>query len=110
MSETTLHLVLRHKSCITFIMTPIDAVLFFMNTLTSVCYLKLIYTSFSYFRSGIGGSVAFCRPDPKRKLAVAVTLNRLSFDSSKTTGEIVREIFKKLNEPVPLQYAKKNLP
>jgi hypothetical protein len=54
--------------------------------------------------------VAFCRPDPKRKLAVAVTLNRLSFDSSKTTGEIVREIFKKLNEPVPLQYAKKNLP
>ena len=59
---------------------------------------------------GIGGSVAFCRPDSKRKLAVAVTLNRLAFDNSRTTGEIVREIFKKLNEPVPLQYAKKSLP
>jgi hypothetical protein len=54
--------------------------------------------------------VALCRPDPKRKLAVAITLNRLTFDNSKVTGEIMREIYRKLGEPVPLAYAKKDSP
>jgi hypothetical protein len=52
--------------------------------------------------------VALCRPDPKRKLAVAITLNRLTFDNSKVTGEILREIYRKLDVPVPLAYAKKD--
>ena len=78
--------------------------------LISYFLFLIYYFHYEYFYRGIGGSVAFCRPDPKRKLAVAVTLNRLAFDNSRTTGEIVREIFTKLNEPVPLQYAKKSLP
>lgn len=104
MYEITLHLFLKHKSRGLLLDPPT-----YKNTDVRVLFRTNFYSS-CFFCSGIGGSVAFCRPDPKRKLAVAVTLNRLSFDSSKTTGEIVREIFKKLNEPVPLQYAKKNLP
>jgi hypothetical protein len=54
--------------------------------------------------------VALCRPDPKRKLAVAITVNRLTFDNSKVTGEIMREIYCKLGVPVPQAYAKKDSP
>jgi aarF domain-containing kinase len=60
----------------------------------------------SFGHGGLGGSIALCRPDPKRKLAIAITLNRLSF-TGKSTGDIMRAIYLKLGEPIPVAYAKK---
>ena len=59
--------------------------------------------------SGLGGSIALCRPDPKRNIALAITVNRLTFDNSKVTGAIVRAIYKKLDIPVPMAYVSKNI-
>ena len=48
---------------------------------------------------GVGGSIALC--DPATGTSVAVTLNRLSMDSSSTSGAILRLIFEQLNLPCP---------
>jgi len=55
--------------------------------------------------SGLGGSTALCRCENGDVLSVAVTLNRLSFDSS-LTRRVVRQAFTELQLPVPAAFAK----
>jgi hypothetical protein len=54
--------------------------------------------------------VALVRMDEKNNghtLSLAITLNRLSFDSDATTGPIVRVVYEKLGLPVPAQFVGK---
>jgi CubicO group peptidase (beta-lactamase class C family) len=55
---------------------------------------------------GVGGSIALC--DPATGTSVAVTLNRLSMDSSPTSGAILRLIFEQLNLPCPSVFKPKD--
>jgi hypothetical protein len=57
----------------------------------------------SFGHGGVGGSVALCsvRPRDGKRISVAVTLNRLSFNSATTSGRVVSHIYDKLQTPVP---------
>jgi len=61
----------------------------------------------TFGHSGLGGSVGLCRVDTGTGdvLSVAVTLNRLSFDS-KLTRQLVRHVFGALELAVPAQLEK----
>ena len=56
----------------------------------------------TFGHGGVGGSIALCsvRPDG-RTVAIAVTLNRLSFDPSNTSGRLVAHVYKKYGISVP---------
>ena len=56
----------------------------------------------TFGHGGVGGSIALCsvRPDGKT-IAIAVTLNRLSFDPSNTSGRLVAQVYNKFGIPVP---------
>jgi hypothetical protein len=66
-------------------------------------------TGASFGHAGLGGSVAMCRVEGagKSRVALAITLNKLTLDGSAVTGRIVQTVFKKLNKPMPKQYAAK---
>ena len=51
---------------------------------------------------GLGGSVALA--DTAAGVAVAVTLNRLAWDTDATTGRIIRAVYAGLGLPVPAAY------
>ena len=53
--------------------------------------------------AGIGGSIALC--DPASGTTIAITLNRLSMDSSHTSGAILRLIFAELGLPCPQHFS-----
>jgi len=52
---------------------------------------------------GVGGSIAFC--DPSNGLSIAVTLNRLTMQTSSTSGRIVAKVYETLGLPAPSQFA-----
>ena len=52
---------------------------------------------------GVGGSIAFC--DPSNGLSIAVTLNRLTMQTSSTSGRIVAKVYETLGLSAPLQFA-----
>ena len=56
----------------------------------------------TFGHGGVGGSIALCsiRPDGKT-IAIAVTLNRLSFDPSNTSGRLVAHVYKKFGISIP---------
>lgn len=51
---------------------------------------------------GVGGSIAFC--DPSNGLSIAVTLNRLTMQSSSTSGRIVARVYESLGLSAPSQF------
>jgi CubicO group peptidase (beta-lactamase class C family) len=63
--------------------------------------------SITFGHSGLGGATALCHCDTETgaSVCVAVTLNRLTFDS-KLTRRVVRHIFTELKLPVPPAFAK----
>ena len=56
----------------------------------------------AFGHAGLGGSVAL--GDARHGVAVAVTLNRLGWDTSATTGRLIRAVYKGLRLPVPAAY------
>ena len=62
--------------------------------------------SITFGHSGLGGATALCHSDTNTgaSVCVAVTLNRLTFDSKLTRG-VVRHVFTQLKLPVPPAFA-----
>jgi len=59
----------------------------------------------AYGHSGLGGSLAFA--DPSNHLVVAITVNRLAFNSKNVTERIVRLVYKSLHLPAPPKFEEK---
>ena len=61
----------------------------------------------SFGHGGVGGSMALVavRAEDGKTFSIAVTLNRLSFVPSKTSGRIVGHIYRQLGLPVPDNFA-----
>ena len=56
----------------------------------------------TFGHGGVGGSIALCSVHPDgRTIAIAVTLNRLSFNPSSTSGRLVAHVYKKFGISVP---------
>ena len=61
----------------------------------------------TFGHGGVGGSMALCsvRAEDGKVFSIAVTLNRLSFVPSKTSGRIVNHIYRQIGLPVPDNFA-----
>ena len=57
----------------------------------------------AFGHAGLGGSVAL--GDAAHGVAVAITLNRLGWDTAGTTGRILRAVYHGLGLPIPAAYA-----